>query len=152
MFLDESHVFSVMGLLTELLTYNYVSPSDSLCMHNTASDYKPTQCMRVGMCVTLMLVSVALPLSLSVPAYFPTSKGLYVPVVFVPGLYGAIYAEWYSDVLSKVASHGFIVIGVDPFWPASHVHTNRNHTTTTASVFKQEPEFMYRVVQWASHT
>lgn len=42
----------------------------------------------------------------------------YVPIVFVPGLFGVIYAEWYSDVFKQMAAHGYIVIGVDTVYPA----------------------------------
>lgn len=54
--------------------------------------------------------------------FFPTRPGSYVPVVFVPGLFGSVYAELYTDVLSQLASHGYIVVGVDLKWPIEDEH------------------------------
>ena len=86
--------------------------------------------------------------------YYPVAAGTYAPVVFVPGLYGLIFAEWYSDVLSMLASHGLIIVGVDLFWPAvSSNPTTTGNDTTTSSIdtsIDEEPEFMYRVLQWVS--
>ena len=64
-----------------------------------------------------------------------------------------IFTEWYSDVLSMLASHGLIVVGVDLFWPAvSSNPTTGNSTTTSATdtSIDNEPEFMYKVIQWVS--
>ena len=84
-------------------------------------------------------------------AYFPTSKGSYAPIVFVSGLYGLLYAEWYSDVLTKLASHGFIVMGVDTFWPAASMQASRREENTSARIdINEEPEFMFKIVQWVS--
>ena len=85
--------------------------------------------------------------------YYPVAAGTYAPVVFVPGLYGVIFAEWYSDVLSMLASHGLIVVGVDLFWPAVSSNSTTDSNTTTSPIdtsIDEEPEFMYRVLQWVS--
>ena len=85
--------------------------------------------------------------------YYPVAEGTYAPVVFVPGLYGVIFAEWYSDVLSMLASHGLIVVGVDLFWPAVSSNPTIDSNTTTSAIdtsIDEEPEFMYKVLQWVS--
>ena len=52
--------------------------------------------------------------------YFPTVPGNYVPLIFIPGLFGWIYEELYSDVLHRITSHGYIVVGVDLHYPATN--------------------------------
>lgn len=56
--------------------------------------------------------------------------------MFVPGLYGVIYAEWYSDVFKQIASHGYIVAGVDLDYPA------------LSQLVAGEPEKMIKVINW----
>ena len=51
--------------------------------------------------------------------FFPTEPGSYVPMVFVPGVHGAVYTELYTDVLTQLATHGYIVVGLDLKWPIS---------------------------------
>ena len=50
------------------------------------------------------------------------------------GLYGVIFAEWYSDVLSMLASHGLIVVGVDLFWPAVSSNPTTGNNTTISPI------------------
>ncbi|XP_035696755.1 uncharacterized protein LOC118430152 [Branchiostoma floridae] len=45
--------------------------------------------------------------------YYPKKIDTYAVLFFTGGLLGYIPAESYSDVLTRVASHGFVVIGVD---------------------------------------
>lgn len=49
--------------------------------------------------------------------FFPAVPGTYAPVLFIPGIFGAVYTEWYSTVLTHLASYGVIVAGVDVQWP-----------------------------------
>ncbi|KAL5006262.1 hypothetical protein ScPMuIL_015068 [Solemya velum] len=49
--------------------------------------------------------------------YYPAKAGDYAVYFFVPGLYGVIPGEVYSDYLRNVSSHGFIVIGSDYIKP-----------------------------------
>ena len=77
--------------------------------------------------------------------YYPVSNGSYAPVLFVPGLFGVIYAEWYSDVFKRVASHGFIVIGVDTFWPVLS-----DTPTAPPRNITEEPQFIFKILQWVS--
>ena len=49
--------------------------------------------------------------------FFPVQAGDYPPVFFVGGLDGLIPSDMYTDVLSQLASHGFVVFGVDPRFP-----------------------------------
>ena len=92
-----------------------------------------------------MIIASVTIASLTV-AYYPVANGSYAPVLFVPGLYGVIYAEWYSDVLERVASHGFIMIGVDTFWPAV------SDTPTPPGNITEEPQFIFKILQWVSDT
>uniref|UniRef100_A0A1X7UK92 Lysosomal dipeptide transporter MFSD1 n=1 Tax=Amphimedon queenslandica TaxID=400682 RepID=A0A1X7UK92_AMPQE len=52
-----------------------------------------------------------------ISVYYPTVPGSYVPLVFVPGLFGWVYEELYSDVLHRITSHGYILVGVDLHYP-----------------------------------
>ncbi|XP_066296091.1 uncharacterized protein [Branchiostoma lanceolatum] len=46
--------------------------------------------------------------------YYPARPGLYAVLLFTGGFDGAIRAEMgYTDVLSRVSAHGFVVMGVD---------------------------------------
>ena len=58
-----------------------------------------------------------LPPSPPLPVFYPTDPGTYAPVVFIPGGDGIVYAEWYSVAMSNFASYGYIIAGVDLFWP-----------------------------------
>lgn len=51
---------------------------------------------------------------------YPRAAGLFPIVYFIPGApSGVIPAEWYTDILTRVASHGFIALAVDAFYPAA---------------------------------
>jgi len=45
--------------------------------------------------------------------YYPKVPGTYSALYFIGGLGGIIPAEFYTDLLKSIASHGYIVIGVD---------------------------------------
>ena len=69
--------------------------------------------------------------------FYPAPPGTYVPIVFIPGVFTLVTAESYATVLANFASYGFVVAGVDLFWPAD----------------KREgefpgPETVFEVIQW----
>lgn len=81
--------------------------------------------------------------------YFPTTTGSYVPIVFVPGFNGFIYSEWYSDTLSQLASHGYIVIGIDLGFPANDLK-EKNYVNKNNAVITAEPERMFKAINWVN--
>lgn len=52
--------------------------------------------------------------------YFPQEPGEYAVTYFIGGLGGYAPVEFYSIFMSKIASHGFFVFGVDYAWPVSN--------------------------------
>lgn len=83
--------------------------------------------------------------------FFPTTAGSYIPILFIPGVFGAIYTEWYSTVLSNLASYGVIVAGVDVQWPLlDGVLDSRQwrekflHMTYISA----EPATLFEVLEW----
>ena len=50
--------------------------------------------------------------------YYPSTPGMYIPIFFIPGLNGVVFPEFYSTVLANFAAFGYIVAGIDPFYPA----------------------------------
>lgn len=67
--------------------------------------------------------------------------GSYAPLVFIPGLFGIIYEQFYSDVLEKIASHGYILVGVDLDYPAA---TNKRNK------IRAEDDKLFRLINWVS--
>ena len=57
--------------------------------------------------------------------FFPVQAGDYPPIFFVGGLDGLVPSEMYMDVQSQLASHGFVVFGVDPRFPLLQSDVNR---------------------------
>ncbi|KAK7497192.1 hypothetical protein BaRGS_00011486 [Batillaria attramentaria] len=57
--------------------------------------------------------------------FFPLEAGDYSPIFFVGGWRGLIPAELYEDVQTQLASHGFVVFGVDPSFPLMQSHENQ---------------------------
>lgn len=49
--------------------------------------------------------------------YFPLELGDYAVIYFIGGLSSIVPAEFYSIFLTKLASHGFFVFGVDYDFP-----------------------------------
>ncbi|KAL8619031.1 hypothetical protein ACOMHN_020729 [Nucella lapillus] len=66
--------------------------------------------------------------------FFPIEEGDYPPVFFVGGLEGLIPSEMYVDVLTRLASHGFVVFGVDPRYPVSQRDSVSEHGDVTVGV------------------
>ncbi|XP_069111664.1 uncharacterized protein [Argopecten irradians] len=70
--------------------------------------------LRVGE-LTLAKTIVNSPLHSKV--FFPLKPDTYAAVYFIGGLGGLVPAETYEILLSKIASHGFFVFGVDSEFP-----------------------------------
>lgn len=62
-----------------------------------------------------------------IAAYFPQEAGTYPVVVFIGGLNGYILVELYETVLYRIASHGFIVFGIDYRFPADNVQFEKEN-------------------------
>ena len=56
--------------------------------------------------------------------YFPQEPGAYAVVYFIGGLGGYAPVEFYSIFMSKLASHGFFVFGVDYAFPVEDEEGN----------------------------
>ena len=89
--------------------------------------------------------------------FFPAARGAYVPVLFIPGVFGAVYTEWYSTVLTNLASHGVIVAGVDVWWPLLEHDPHREGSEewkhsileeVKKSKVSSESAELFQVVQW----
>lgn len=64
---------------------------------------------------------------------YPAEYGEYPLFYFIPGgPEGVIPAEWYTDFLQRVVSHGFVVAAVDPFYPLISSSSD-NHASMAAS-------------------
>lgn len=86
--------------------------------------------------------------------FFPAAPGTYTPVLFIPGVFGAIYTEWYSTVLSNLASYGVIVAGVDVQWPLLDGTWGREggeewwRDRMTRKEISSEPATLFKVLEW----
>ncbi len=72
---------------------------------------------------------------------YPTDPGVYVPLLFIPGLNGVVYPEVYSTVTTRLASYGYLLASVDLYWPVeedNHEDVGRN------------AELAFKVLQWVS--
>ncbi|KAH9503728.1 hypothetical protein Btru_067257 [Bulinus truncatus] len=49
--------------------------------------------------------------------FYPLSPGQYTPIFFIGGLYGWVTSMFYTTLLTNLASHGYIAIGIDRFYP-----------------------------------
>ncbi|KAK0059077.1 chlorophyllase-1 [Biomphalaria pfeifferi] len=49
--------------------------------------------------------------------YFPKSTGLFSPILFIGGMYGWASSGYYSILLTELASRGYIVVGLDRYYP-----------------------------------
>ncbi|CAL1543227.1 unnamed protein product [Lymnaea stagnalis] len=67
--------------------------------------------------------------------YYPVTPGAYAPIVFIGGMYGYVLSEYYSTFLTTVASHGYIVIGMDP----RTLTPQDEHISHTRNVSKHSP-------------
>ena len=78
-------------------------------------------------------------MALCIPVYYPQKSGEYATVYFVGGLYSIVLAEYYSDFLRKIASHGFFVFGIDYDFPgkATGAENGLNYRQDINVYFKQ---------------
>ena len=79
--------------------------------------------------------------------FFPTAQGTYAPVLFVPGVFTFVVTELYSTVLAHFASYGYIVFGVDLFWPLAGQEKWRERSRESAPE-EHEYEKMFDVINW----
>ena len=82
-----------------------------------------------------------------VAVFFPTTPGTYAPVLFVPGVFTFVVTELYSTVLAHFASYGYIVFGVDLFWPLAGQAKWRERSRESAPE-EHEYEKMFDVINW----
>ncbi|XP_019637371.1 PREDICTED: chlorophyllase-1-like [Branchiostoma belcheri] len=82
--------------------------------------------------------------------YYPKKIDTYAVVFFAGGLLGWIPAESYSDVLKRVASHGFVVIGVDylPYTFPTPPPEVRVRTHTQEGVQSHQSKKYLEELQW----
>ncbi|XP_033763653.1 chlorophyllase-2, chloroplastic-like [Pecten maximus] len=76
--------------------------------------------LRVG---ELSLAKTIVNSSLHSKVFFPLKPDTYAAVYFIGGLGGLVPTETYEIFLSKVASHGFFVFGVDILFPVYSAHS-----------------------------
>lgn len=60
-------------------------------------------------------------------AYFPQDVGTYPVVLFLGGWNGYILVEFYETVLYRIASHGFIVFGIDNHFPVENLQFEKEN-------------------------
>lgn len=95
---------------------------------------------------------------LTLAVFYPSVPGAYAPILFVPGLFGAVYTELYATVLANFAGYGFIVAGVDVQWPAQSGSLNywkQDFKKLMLSGEKMvsaqaEPEELFEVLDWVT--
>ena len=73
--------------------------------------------------------------------YYPTSPGMYVPILFVPGLNGVVFPEFYSTVMANFAAYGYVIAGIDPYYPALAADAREE-------IVKSIPEETFKVLKW----
>ena len=81
---------------------------------------------------------------------YPDFPGVYVPLIFIPGLNGIVYAEFYTDVLNYVASHGYVLLSFDLGWP---VMTSARHPLALNGYVpppEEEPELLFEALHWVT--
>lgn len=82
-----------------------------------------------------------------IAVFFPTTPGTYAPVLFVPGVFTFVVTELYSTVLAHFASYGYIVFGVDLFWPLAGQEKWRERSRESVPE-EHEYEKMFDVINW----
>ena len=91
--------------------------------------------------------------------FYPTVAGQYAPVLFVPGVFGAVYTELYATVLANFAGYGFIIAGVDVQWPLFHKKHEfwaNGINKVALDTWKQErvqaePDELFKTLDWVSN-
>ena len=78
--------------------------------------------------------------------YYPTTPGTYVPILFIPGLNGVVFPEFYSTVMANFAGYGYIIAAIDPYYPAVDVSTPQRNKYIERSL----PEETFELLRWVS--
>jgi len=73
--------------------------------------------------------------------YYPLEAGEYVPIVFIPGLWGTVPGDVYSDTLRHLASHGYVVVTMDTVLPSVSYGKSVHKTEILA-------KRVYEEIQW----
>ena len=76
--------------------------------------------------------------------YFPSSPGTYVPILFISGLNGVVFPEFYSTVLANFAAYGYIIAGIDPYYPVLASIDD----SVRADIEKSLPEKTFELLKW----
>ena len=76
--------------------------------------------------------------------YFPSSPGTYVPILFISGLNGVVFPEFYSTVLANFAAYGYIIAGIDPYYPVLASIDD----SVQADIEKSLPEKTFELLKW----
>ena len=69
---------------------------------------------------------------------------MYVPILFIPGLNGVAYPELYSTAMANFAAYGYIIAGIDPYYPALVADTQ-------AEIIKRLPEETFKLLKWVRY-
>ena len=87
---------------------------------------------------------------LSLVVFYPTRPGSYVPIVFVPVFIRAIlYTEFYTTVLANLAGYGYIVAGMDLFWPVVDAKWKSAGLKWQHGLGAEpEPKLVFETIQW----
>ncbi|CAH1240368.1 Hypp5994 [Branchiostoma lanceolatum] len=81
--------------------------------------------------------------------YYPKKIDTYAVLFFTGGLLGEIPAESYSDVLKAIASHGFVVIGVD-YLPLAAVSKNERDSDGIQGQVGDQTKKYLAELQWVT--
>ncbi|XP_046546133.1 chlorophyllase-2-like [Haliotis rubra] len=75
-------------------------------------------------------------------AYYPNVTGDYGVVFFIPGLDGVILSAFYSEYLTAIAQHGFVVVASDYIFPAldnpTGYHMNKEKLDSIADKYMEQ--------------
>ena len=71
-------------------------------------------------------------------------------MLFVPGVFTLVATELYSTVLAHFASYGYIVFGVDLFWPLAGQAGWRKWSQEFVPE-EHEYEKLFDVINWVCH-
>ncbi|VDI71522.1 Hypothetical predicted protein [Mytilus galloprovincialis] len=77
--------------------------------------------------------------------YFPLEPGFYPAVLFIGGFDTYVLAEYYETVLSRIASHGFFIFGIDYAFPLE------KQNLINAGELKQDISKYFEQHAWLQH-
>lgn len=80
--------------------------------------------------------------------YFPVQNGTYIPLIFISGLDGFLYIDMYSNVLTQLATHGYIVIGINLGYPAATASSSTERGKGDWYQITEEPARIYKAIEW----